>query len=340
MERSAVRFVSSTEPLVAHRLAGLLPDMSGADYDTLLKSVQKIGFVEPIWLLDGKILDGRHRFSVAKELGVEIPVVDVTVTREEAIDFVEAQGLARRNLTKSQRAAVAVSLMEELAKKAKNRKAAGTKADPEEKGSAAAAAGKAVGVSASYVKYAQSIIENYPEIADRIMSGEINISQAKKEIDEAKAIAERESAVLVDDLQQEVPKHLRDVWFEASVIDEAAKNVSAVGRQAKTIADADVYTTGVGAALPEDDIAAQVRKLRSLIAGARPSVVVSHSVVSSLPNIEFPRELREREWLSVAEYKLLQKLNTEASGGEGVEEVSEEDEAPKKTKTKTKAKAK
>lgn len=329
MEFGARVELEPSESLVVHRLAGLMPDMSGGDYDELKTSVQKMGFLNPIFLLDGKLLDGRHRWRVAQELGVSAPAVHVTLTKEEAVEFVRGQGLARRNLSKSQRAMVALELMKSLKVKAGERKKSGKKADESEKGSAAAAAGEAVGVSASYIKYAHSIVEKYPEIADRVMKGELNISQAKKEIDIIEAEKERDSVELVDDLQNPVPDELRDLWWERSVIDEVCANITRVAKQAKAVASTETYATGVGAAIPVDDVARKVREMRRLVSDSKPSVVVTDEIAAKL---SVPKDLRKRGWLSVAEYRTL----SSAAGAE--QPVEEVEDKPTTTTKKKRAK--
>jgi hypothetical protein len=55
----------SNGKLKSHTLADRFTDMSDADYAGLLASMRAIGQTDPIVLLDGKILDGRHRTAPA-----------------------------------------------------------------------------------------------------------------------------------------------------------------------------------------------------------------------------------------------------------------------------------
>jgi len=63
---------------------------------------------EPIWLLDGQVLDGRNRLLCARRLGLA-PVVKVFEGADPAA-FIVSLNLQRRHLTESQRALVASRL--------------------------------------------------------------------------------------------------------------------------------------------------------------------------------------------------------------------------------------
>jgi ParB-like chromosome segregation protein Spo0J len=59
--------------LLFHPLANLFPLIEGAEFEELVADVKAHGVREPIWLLDGQILDGRNRYRAAQVASVECP---------------------------------------------------------------------------------------------------------------------------------------------------------------------------------------------------------------------------------------------------------------------------
>jgi len=76
--------------------------------EALVDDVRERRQQEPIWLLDGKVLDGRNRYLACQRLGREVQVKDFI--GDDPIDFVLSANLHRRHLNESQRAMVAAKL--------------------------------------------------------------------------------------------------------------------------------------------------------------------------------------------------------------------------------------
>ncbi|MYG80940.1 MAG: hypothetical protein F4187_03825, partial [Gemmatimonadetes bacterium] len=90
--------------LERHPLSKAFKDMPEMEFAALREDIRKRGVLEPITLLDGKVLDGWHRYTAAKEIdpGLEVPTVELG-DRDPA-DLVISRNLHRRHLTATQRA--------------------------------------------------------------------------------------------------------------------------------------------------------------------------------------------------------------------------------------------
>ncbi|TCM56170.1 N6-adenosine-specific RNA methylase IME4 [Rhizobium sp. PP-F2F-G48] len=98
----------AADDLPHHLLAGLFPLFSEPDLQALAADIAANGQREPIWLLDGQILDGRNRFAACKIAGVapRLRVFD----GGDPLEFVLSLNLHRRHLSESQRAMVAAKI--------------------------------------------------------------------------------------------------------------------------------------------------------------------------------------------------------------------------------------
>jgi hypothetical protein len=52
-------------PIGFHPLADMFPLIEGAEFDELVADVRAHGVLEPVWLYQGLILDGRNRYRAA-----------------------------------------------------------------------------------------------------------------------------------------------------------------------------------------------------------------------------------------------------------------------------------
>lgn len=94
--------------LTNHPLADIFPLMNDEEFSSLKLDIQEHGLREPIWLLDGQILDGRNRFKACQEVGVIPAFRDYEGDNPTA--FVISLNLKRRHLNESQRGLVAARL--------------------------------------------------------------------------------------------------------------------------------------------------------------------------------------------------------------------------------------
>lgn len=77
------------------------PMMRQSEYNLLLNDIQKNGQKDPVLMFEGKIMDGRNRLKVAKYLNIDLKVVHLSGTREEAEASARSSD-TRRNISKSQ----------------------------------------------------------------------------------------------------------------------------------------------------------------------------------------------------------------------------------------------
>lgn len=104
--------------LERHELSSIFGDMPTSDFESLLRSVESDGFMDDvIKLLEGKVLDGWHRYRAARELNLIRKLRFQEWNEDEQRDgdpkaFVLARNIERRHLSASQRAQIAVTFNE------------------------------------------------------------------------------------------------------------------------------------------------------------------------------------------------------------------------------------
>lgn len=101
----------ATERLEYHKLASMFPRPCQEQKHSLWKSIKENGLLEPIALFEDKILDGISRYEVCMELGVE-PKFTEDLNGFSPVEYVNSRNFARRHLSASQLAAVALEIIE------------------------------------------------------------------------------------------------------------------------------------------------------------------------------------------------------------------------------------
>jgi hypothetical protein len=96
------------DKLELHPLADLFPMMTDVELDELGEDMLKHGQREPIWLYEGKILDGRNRYRACLMKGIEPVTTETRVA--DPLAFVISLNLKRRHLDASQRAMVVAEI--------------------------------------------------------------------------------------------------------------------------------------------------------------------------------------------------------------------------------------
>ena len=188
----------SVETPEEHPYAALFPMVQGDEMRELAENIKTNRLLDPIVRYQGKILDGRQRLAACKLAGVEPRFVEFEGDNAAAVQFVLAKNIHRRNLTKSQRAAIAADLLVLYEKQAAERKRllSGTRKNPNgttpakkvpEKipgpaGEAREQVAKLLDVNARYVSTAKEVREADPELHEQVRAGKRTLHAAKKQL--------------------------------------------------------------------------------------------------------------------------------------------------------------
>ena len=154
--------------------------MTDREYAELVADIKAHGLIEPITRYQGKIFDGRNRFNASNEAGIEPTYIDFDGDDDAALAFVISKNLMRRQPTTSQRAMV--SARHAKLKKGQRKSDASIDASQEE-------AAKLMNVSRISTQRARKVLDKGDrELIAAVDRGEIKVSKAAKQIDEAAPI--------------------------------------------------------------------------------------------------------------------------------------------------------
>jgi hypothetical protein len=93
-----------------HPQAVLIPEMQKDEWDDFYRDIVFRGIKVPIEITaDGVILDGRHRYRAACQLGLtKVPVTDAVLGNDDLLTYMVRAAVLRRHLSDDQRAVIAV----------------------------------------------------------------------------------------------------------------------------------------------------------------------------------------------------------------------------------------
>ena len=169
--------------------------MSDEEFEELKQDIDQNGLLDDIILLEGKILDGRHRFEACQEIDKSPKFKDFEdlSISSSPLDYILSENLKRRHLNSSQRAAIAAEaddIIEELEEEAEKREKAGKEVDPSQKVEQGNDPNKqktdnklaeSFDTNRQYVTDAKNIKEEDPDAHEKIKEGDETISGYKKE---------------------------------------------------------------------------------------------------------------------------------------------------------------
>ena len=90
-----------------HEAANIFPILTGQDYFALREDIKSNGLIEPIVTFEGKILDGRNRYTACLDLGIEPAYEEWRNGHGTPLSYVISKNLHRRHLNETQRAVIA-----------------------------------------------------------------------------------------------------------------------------------------------------------------------------------------------------------------------------------------
>jgi DNA modification methylase len=190
-----------------HPIASIFPLMDDESLDSLAADIKQNGLREPIWLFEGKVLDGRNRSTACLIAGVKPETREFAGTTEDAVNFVWSINKERRHLQPGQLVAAALKRQELLdqfeaetkaaVKEAGKRggKTAG-KGRPKETGVVSrdttpkrddskrttGKIAKATGTSHATVARTKAVKEGAPDLFEKIETGELDPGPAYNEM--------------------------------------------------------------------------------------------------------------------------------------------------------------
>lgn len=196
-----------------HPIANIFPPMSDAEFQALKADIKEHGQREAIWLFEGKVIDGRHRFRACSELGI-VPRTEI-YDGFDAVSFVVSLNLHRRHLSESQRGMVAAKLSNmERGGDRKSNQTANLQSDHVTRAEAA----KLLNVSERTVHAAAKVKdEGSEELVAAVESGKVSVSAAAT-IAEAPKEQQRE---IVAKGEKEILEAAKQIRIEKAIVRRA-----------------------------------------------------------------------------------------------------------------------
>lgn len=169
-----------------HPAANVLPMMADEEFERLRADIQQHGLLSPIETVDGKIIDGRHRYSACKVLGIEPETVEVELNGQSPEEYVWSLNGSRRHLTPSQLAAVAAEIADRIKPKTGRPPKPAEKLSPNGQSKppdhAHVKAAAMTGASARQTVRAQRVKREAPDVFEQVKQGKLKVTQAEREV--------------------------------------------------------------------------------------------------------------------------------------------------------------
>jgi hypothetical protein len=211
--------------LTDHKIAEIFPLMTPQELQELADNIKAQGLRTDIILYEGKILDGRNRYRACILAGVQPTTCHYA--GDDPIGEVMSLNLHRRQLTISQRTIVA-------AKWAQLKVGANQYNEPPPIGGPSTSAtatrdeaAKVLGVGTSSIDRAKRVIEEAPELVEKIERGEMTVNaayEATRKPEPEKPISPEEPATKEEKIKIVIDQGFR-IWGMAKMtLDTIAKD--------------------------------------------------------------------------------------------------------------------
>ncbi len=175
----------STKGFHVHKALKNYPGIKPDAYQALYDDIKLAGVNhKPIILNEGKIADGRARYEICKKLKIPAKYIEMVISEENLITFLDSVHLHKKDLNKSQRAILALENLDRFEKKQdsiedekKNLKGKRTESSHDSRKNAAAY----YIVSTGQISEASTLkeMENSKELYNRVKAGQLSLSLAK-----------------------------------------------------------------------------------------------------------------------------------------------------------------
>ena len=196
-----------------HEYAGIFPLLEGREFSELCADIKANGQREPIWIYEGKVLDGRNRFRACEAVGV-VPRT-AAYTGDDALAFVISLNLHRRHMTESQRGMAAARIANLTKSDAANM---GHGATANLQSHTRAGAADMLSVSERTVNTARKVItEGAPELVRAVESGRVSVSAAA----DVATLPKEEQTVIVAKGEKEILEAAKQIRIEKAEIRKA-----------------------------------------------------------------------------------------------------------------------
>ena len=195
-------FEVAPHSLEHHRFAASLPPMRPNESRGLREAIARNGQQVPAVVFNGKLLDGRNRDNACAELGIPLRVIAYTGSEARALMYVLDANVHRRELSKSQRAAVAAILVPVLAEDVAAERIEKIRAarlaalggeirssltqSPSSTQSTVRSrdlAAQMMGVSTGYVQHALRVQRERPDLFEQLWNGTLNMPAALEQME-------------------------------------------------------------------------------------------------------------------------------------------------------------
>ena len=171
----------SSTAIAFHEIANIFPLLRGEELASLVEDIQENGLIEPIWLYEGKILDGRNRYTAC--CMAEVEPIFRQYEGNDPLGFVISTNIERRDLSATAKAIAAYKALPFYdGRQGGDRRSDNFQEDKNVllKGKSSAVVAKKFHTSETYVKYIKALAEDFPDIYQRMEEGKLTVAEAKK----------------------------------------------------------------------------------------------------------------------------------------------------------------